>query len=98
MPPSLRRGAERAVAAAAAAPQVLEPYHSWLLRSTFAFVVKRAPTWSQLLEMLAPDVPADARAAAAQAGMREFVGAGKPLLAALEAVLCELQLEDIRIV
>jgi len=80
----------------AAYAEVLEPYHGWLVRKTFAIVSSQAPSYDQVLVMFGPGLGEAERESVVRRDIKRFVEAGYPIVRALERLYEELRLEDTR--
>jgi len=79
--------------------EVLKPYHSWLLRTTFDFFAKQVPGYVELMAILAPPgTPSSPpeQQAAVLSGMRQYVEAGYPVICLLDDMFAKLKLVDVR--
>ena len=74
----------------------LEPYHNWLLRSTFNISISHAPGYTDLALAIGPGLGDAERDQVIDAEISELLRAGEPLVKALEATYAQLQMDDVR--
>ena len=74
----------------------LQPYHKWLLRSTFTISISHAPGYTDLALAIGPGLGDEERDHVINGEIYEFLRAGEPLVKALEATYANLQIEDVR--
>jgi len=76
---------------------ILEPFHGWMLKSTFNMVLSAVPSRDEFLARLAPGVePMALRRSVCFADIRECVPLMEEVVATLQALFEELDLEDLR--
>ena len=74
----------------------LQPYHKWLLRSTFTISISHAPGYADLALAIGPGLGDEERDHVINGEIYEFLRAGEPLVKALEATYANLQIADVR--
>ena len=76
--------------------QVLQPYHSWLLRQTFNLVTSQAPCYADFALSMGPGLGDAERDQVLAAEVLVYMRAAEPILRALRATFAKLELEDQR--
>lgn len=76
--------------------EVLQPYHSWLLRQTFNLVTSQAPCYADFAISMGPGLGDAERDQVLAAETLVYMRAVEPLVRALTATFAKLQLEDQR--
>jgi len=80
----------------AAYDAVIRPFHSWLLRKTFDMCASQVPSFSDVVDLLGSGLGDADREVQILADMALFCREGSPVVAAIEALYSDLQLEDLR--
>jgi hypothetical protein len=76
---------------------ILEPYHGWLLKSTFNMVLSAVPSRDEFLNRLAPGVkPKQIRRTVCFSDIHECVPLMEEVVSTLQQLFEQLELEDKR--
>jgi len=75
---------------------VIRPYNSWLLRKTFDLCASQAPGFSEVVQLLGSGLGEADRELQIVTDMQIFCREGFPVVDAVQGIIAELELEDLR--